>query len=72
LVCDSSELSALDRRLASTFRVTLASTRAAQGDEGVKRLRERQRAWIDATRTRCQTQACVAKSYYERMEELGQ
>lgn len=68
-VCASTELSALDRRLASVYKQNLAATDAATQ----KRLRAEQRGWIKG-RDECwkagNQPQCLTLSYQTRLVEL--
>ena len=66
MVCVSAELSRLDRQMAETYRAT-ASRLAAESRAA---LRKTQDYWLRQIRDRCQSEACLASEYRNRIREL--
>lgn len=66
LVCGSADLAALDRQMSSQFYAELGRADAA-GRAALRRTRDR----FLATRDRCDSEACVARAYVERMNEIA-
>ncbi|HRZ07775.1 MAG TPA: caspase family protein [Candidatus Contendobacter sp.] len=66
MVCASAELSRLDRQMAETYRATASGLAA----ESRAALRKAQDYWLRQIRDRCQSEACLASEYRNRIREL--
>lgn len=64
MICSDNELSALDSKLADTYRNGL---RTAQRPEPIK---DDQKAWLRMTRNRCSTVDCLQNAYKQRLQIL--
>ena len=66
LICDHTELSQLDREMASAYRTALRDSPWASAN---KRIRREQKAWL-ARRNRCKTRGCLHRLYRDRIVAL--
>jgi uncharacterized protein YecT (DUF1311 family) len=69
MICSNSQLAAADVRLMGLYRQKLASAGAGSAEEAG--LKQSQRDWIKNVRSTCSTDACLAKAYDDRLNELG-
>jgi uncharacterized protein len=65
MVCGSGELAALDRSMSSQFYSALS-----RADESSRAALRRTRDQFLSRRERCGDEACVARVYRERMDEI--
>jgi uncharacterized protein YecT (DUF1311 family) len=66
LICDSGELSSLDKEMAELYKISLSESSAPEN------IKTSQKAWLRYSRNVCKTEACLIDSYKMRIKELSE